>query len=117
MGADLPVCGGSALGQILSDTGTAQFVADRMAPLAAGGGFIAVVVFSFVTIVITQITSNTATIAIVVPITISAFERLGINPIPFVYIVAAAGNYGLMLPSSSAGPPSRPAMGSTSGPC
>jgi sodium-dependent dicarboxylate transporter 2/3/5 len=96
--------GGSALGQILSDTGTAQFVADRMVPLAAGGGFIAVVVFSFVTIVITQITSNTATIAIVVPITISAFERLGINPIPFVYIVAAAGNYGLMLPSSSAGP-------------
>lgn len=96
--------GGSALGQILSETGTALFLADRLVPLAGGGGFLAVVVFSFLTIVITQITSNTAAIAIVVPITISTFERLGLNPIPFVYIVAAAGNYGLMLPSSSAGP-------------
>jgi di/tricarboxylate transporter len=29
---------------------------------------------------------------------------LGQNPLPMVYIVAAAGNYGLMLPSSSGGP-------------
>ena len=96
--------GGSALGQILSETGTAQFLADRLVPLAGGGGFIAVVVFSFLAIVITQITSNTAAAAIVVPITISTFQRLGLNPIPFVYIVAAAANYGIMLPSSSAGP-------------
>jgi sodium-dependent dicarboxylate transporter 2/3/5 len=96
--------GGSALGQILSETGTALYLADWLVPLAGGGGFLAVVVFSFLTIVITQITSNTAAIAIVVPVTIGTFERLGLNPIPFVFIVAAAGNYGLMLPSSSAGP-------------
>jgi len=96
--------GGSALGQILSETGTAQFLADRLIPLAGGGGLLAIVVFSFLTIIMTQLTSNTATIAIVVPITISTFEGLGLNPIPFVYLVAAAGNYGIMLPSSSAGP-------------
>jgi len=95
--------GGSALGQILSDTGTAQFLADRLIPLAAGGGFVAVVVFSFLAMLLTQITSNTAAIAIVVPITISTFQGLGINPIPFVYIVAVTGNYGLILPSSSGG--------------
>ena len=96
--------GGSALGQILSETGTAQFLADRLVPLAGDGGFIAVVVFTLLTILITQITSNTATVAIIVPITISMFEGLELNPVPFVYLVAAAGNYGLMLPSSSAGP-------------
>jgi sodium-dependent dicarboxylate transporter 2/3/5 len=96
--------GGSALGQVLSESGTAQFVADRMVPLAAGGGFVAIVVFSLLTIVITQITSNTATVAIVVPITISTFQGLGLNPVPFVYIVTLAANYGVMLPSSSAGP-------------
>ena len=96
--------GGSALGQILSETGTAQFVADRLIPLAGGGGFAAVLVFSFLTVMITQITSNTAAIAIVVPITISTFESLGANPIPFVYIVAVAGNCGLILPSSAGGP-------------
>ena len=95
--------GGSALGQVLSDTGTAQFVADLVTPLAAGGGFAAILAFTTLTIVLTQVTSNTAAIAIVVPITISTFESLGLNPIPMVYIVAAAGNYGLMLPSSSGG--------------
>jgi sodium-dependent dicarboxylate transporter 2/3/5 len=88
----------------LSQTGTAQFIADQLVPYADGGGLLPVVVFVLLTIVLTQITSNTAAIAIVVPITISTFQTLGINPIPMVYIVAAAGNYGLMLPSSSGGP-------------
>jgi sodium-dependent dicarboxylate transporter 2/3/5 len=96
--------GGSALGQILAETGTAQFLADRLVPMAGGGGFAAIVVFTLLTVVLTQITSNTAAVAIVVPITISTFQSLGMNPIPFVYIVAAAGNYGIMLPSSSGGP-------------
>lgn len=96
--------GGSALGQVLSQTGTAQFIADQLVPYAAGGGLLPVVVFVVLTIVLTQITSNTAAVAIVVPITISTFQTLEINPIPMVYIVAAAGNYGLMLPSSSGGP-------------
>ncbi len=96
--------GGSALGQVLTETGTAQFLADRLIPLAGAGAFPAVLVFSFLTVVITQITSNTAAIAIIVPITISTFQSLGLNPIPFVYIVAAAGNCGFMLPSSAGGP-------------
>jgi solute carrier family 13 (sodium-dependent dicarboxylate transporter), member 2/3/5 len=96
--------GGSALGQILSDSGTAQFVADRLMGLAQGGGFLAILVFTLMTIVLTQITSNTAAVAIVVPVTISTFQSLEMNPIPMVYLVAAAGNYGLMLPSSSGGP-------------
>lgn len=96
--------GGSALGQILSETGAAQWLADKLVPLAGGGGFTAVVVFSFLAMALTQITSNTAAVAIVVPITISTFQSLGMNPIPFVYIVAVAGNCGLMLPSSAGGP-------------
>jgi sodium-dependent dicarboxylate transporter 2/3/5 len=96
--------GGTALGEILSQTGTAQFVAGLLIPLAGDGGLLAVLVFSFMTMVITQITSNTATIAIMVPITISTFQSLGMNPVPFVYIVAVAGNCGFMLPSSAGGP-------------
>jgi sodium-dependent dicarboxylate transporter 2/3/5 len=96
--------GGSALGQVLSETGTAQFIAEGLIPLAGDGGLVAIVVFSLLTLVLTQITSNTAAVAIIVPITISTFDSLGVNPIPFVYIVAVAGNYGLLLPSSSGGP-------------
>lgn len=96
--------GGSALGQILSQTGTAAFVADRLVPFAGDGGLVAIMAFVLLTVVLTQITSNTAAVAIVVPITISTFQSLNLNAIPMVYIVAAAGNYGLMLPSSSGGP-------------
>lgn len=96
--------GGSALGQVLSDTGTAEFVAGLITPLAAGGGLMAVIAFAVLTMVLTQVTSNTAAVAIVVPITISTFQGLGLNPLPMVYIVAAVGNYGLMLPSSAGGP-------------
>src|SRR5688572_22869291 len=96
--------GGAALGEILSQTGTATLVADTLIPFAGGGGFRAVLVFSLMTIVVTQITSNTAAIGIMVPITISTFQSMGMNPIPFVYIVAVAGNCGVMLPSSAGGP-------------
>ena len=96
--------GGAALGEILSQTGTAKLVADTLMPLAGGGGFPAVLIFSLMTMVVTQITSNTAAVGIMVPITISTFQSLGINPVPFVYVVAVAANCGLMLPSSAGGP-------------
>jgi sodium-dependent dicarboxylate transporter 2/3/5 len=96
--------GGTALGEILNESGAAAAIARMLAPYAGGGGFTAVALFSALTIVVTQITSNTAAIAIVVPIVISTFQGLGINPIPFVYIVTALGNCGFALPSSAGGP-------------
>ena len=96
--------GGTALGEILSQTGAAKFIADALVPFAGGGGLRAVLVFSLMTMAITQITNNTAAIAIMVPITIGTFQSAGVNPIPFVYIVAVAGNCGFMLPSSAGGP-------------
>lgn len=96
--------GGTALGRILSETGTAAYIADMLLPYASNGGFVAVLVFAALTLLMTQITSNTAAIAITVPITISTFDSLGLNPLPFVYIVAAIGNCGFMLPTSAGGP-------------
>ncbi len=96
--------GGAALGEILNQTGSARFVADLLIPYAGTGGFRAVLILSLMTMVVTQITSNTAAVAIMVPITISTSQSLGVNPIPLVYIVAVAGNCGLMLPSSAGGP-------------
>jgi len=96
--------GGAALGEILSGSGAAKFVADMLVPFAGAGGFRAVFVFSLMTMIITQITNNTAAVAIMVPITISTFHSLDVNPVPIVYIVTVAANCGLMLPSSAGGP-------------
>jgi sodium-dependent dicarboxylate transporter 2/3/5 len=96
--------GGTALGRILTETGTASYLADLLIPYASGGGFFAVLVFGVITLVMTQITNNTAAVAVTVPIAISTFQSLDINPLPFVYIVATLGNCGFMLPTSAGGP-------------
>ena len=96
--------GGTALGRILSETGTANYIADSLLPYASGGGFVAVMVFAGLTLLMTQITNNTAAVAITVPITISTFQSLDLNPLPFVYIVTTVGNCGFMLPTSAGGP-------------
>ncbi len=96
--------GGIALGRILSGSGAAQAFANALVPYAGSGGFTAVLVFALLTMVLTQVTSNTAAIAIVVPVTISTFQSLDLNPIPFVYIVTVIGNCGFLLPSSAGGP-------------
>ena len=96
--------GGIALGRILTGSGAAQAFANALVPYAGSGGLTAVLVFSLVTMLLTQITSNTAAIAIVVPVTISTFQSLDLNPIPFVYIVTVVGNCGFILPSSAGGP-------------
>ncbi|MDC3267256.1 SLC13 family permease [Gammaproteobacteria bacterium] len=96
--------GGTALGRVLTETGTAGYIAEALLPYASEGGLLAVFVFAALTILMTQITNNTAAIAITVPITISTFQSLGLNPLPFVYIVTTVGNCGFMLPTSAGGP-------------
>ena len=96
--------GGTALGRVLTETGTAAYIAEALLPYASGGGFVAVVVFAGLTLFMTQVTNNTAAIAITVPITISTFQSLDLNPLPFIYIVTAVGNCGFMLPTSAGGP-------------
>ena len=96
--------GGTALGRVLTETGTAVYIAEALLPYASGGGFVAVAVFAGLTLFMTQVTNNTAAIAITVPITISTFQSLDLNPLPFIYIVTTVGNCGFMLPTSAGGP-------------
>ena len=93
--------GGTALGAIMDKTGTAQYIAGVILPYASRGGFAAVLIFTALTLGLAQIISNLATVAIIGPVAIGLFKNLGINPIPYVYIIAAAGHCGFMLPSSA----------------
>jgi solute carrier family 13 (sodium-dependent dicarboxylate transporter), member 2/3/5 len=93
--------GGTALGAIMDKTGTAKYIAGIILPYAGRGGFAAVLIFTALTLGFAQIISNLATVAIIGPVAIGLFKDLGINPIPYVYIIAAAGHCGFMLPSSA----------------
>lgn len=93
--------GGSALGQVLNKTGAAEYIARGLVPYASHGFVLTITMFALITIIIAQIMSNVASMAIMVPIAIGVAQTLHLNALPLVYVVIAASHCGFMLPSSS----------------
>ena len=52
------------------------------------------------TVLLSDITSNTATAAVSIPIVISIINGIGKNPIPYIYIASIGVNLSYMLPTS-----------------
>ncbi|HEY7790822.1 MAG TPA: SLC13 family permease [Vicinamibacterales bacterium] len=93
--------GGSALGLVLNKTGTAEYIARGIVPYASHGFVLTITIFALITIIVAQIMSNVASMAIMVPIAIGVAQTLHLNAMPLVYVVIAASHCGFMLPSSS----------------
>ena len=64
------------------------------------GGFLTVLVIVTLTVLLSDITSNTATAAVSIPIVISIINGIGKNPIPYIYIASIGVNLSYMLPTS-----------------
>lgn len=96
--------GGIALGRVIDLSGAGALIAEALSPFATMGTVVALLTFSGAAILLTNISSNTATVAIVAPIVITTMQGVGANPIPFLYVATAAANAGYVLPSSSGGP-------------
>jgi len=92
--------GGLALGQLLTTTGTTRAVASWIAAMHLGGGFLTLLVIAAITILFVEVASNTAAAAIVVPMVIGLAQELGLDPVAFIYVAAAAFNTGFMFPTA-----------------
>ena len=64
------------------------------------GGLTTVFVIVTVTLLMSDVTSNTATAAVAIPIVISIVKGMGLNPIPYVYVASVGVNLSYMLPTS-----------------
>ena len=75
---------------------------DRGAGLQDGPEGRAVTVFAIVllTLVLSDVTSNTATAAVSVPIVISIMQGIGTDPLPYVYVATIGINLSYTLPTS-----------------
>lgn len=71
-----------------------------MTKLGLTGGLLTVFVIITVTLLMSDITSNTATAAVAIPIVISIVQGIGLNPIPYIYIASIGVNLSYMLPTS-----------------
>lgn len=99
-GLYLMFAGGLAVGKMVSDTGAALSIGQLLATLNLDGGFITILLFVAFAIILAEISSNTTSAAITVPIVISVTQALGLNPIPYIFIIAAAINVAYMMPTS-----------------
>lgn len=92
--------GGLALGTLINETGVAETLGDCIAKLDMKGGFVTILVILTATLLLSDVTSNTATAAVAMPLVISITQGSGLNPIPYIYVASIGVNLSYMLPTS-----------------
>lgn len=92
--------GGLAAGSLINGSGAAAAIGKAVAGMGLTGGFVTVLVIITVTLLLSDVTSNTATAAVAIPIVISIIQGVGLNPVPYVYIASIGVNLSYMLPTS-----------------
>lgn len=92
--------GGLAAGTLLTATGADACIGQWVSKLGLTGGFLTVAVIVMITILLSDVTSNTATAAVAVPIVISVIKGIGSDPLPYVYIATIGVNLSYILPTS-----------------
>lgn len=92
--------GGLAAGTLINGSGAAEDLGTWVAGINLNGGFITIFVIITLTLILSDVTSNTATAAVAIPIVISIIQGIGENPIPYIYIASIGVNLSYMLPTS-----------------
>jgi sodium-dependent dicarboxylate transporter 2/3/5 len=84
--------GGLTLGVFLTQTGTSDWLATRLAGLGGVPAAVGVGIVAAVTLALTTVASNTATAAMMVPLAIPLAGILGVRPTLLVLVVAIASS-------------------------
>lgn len=92
--------GGLAAGTLIKGSGAADAIGALVSGMDLSGGTFTIFVIITLTLLLSDVTSNTATAAVAIPVVISVIEGIGKNPIPFVYIASVGVNLSYMLPTS-----------------
>ena len=92
--------GGLAVGSLINNSGAAECIGKAVSVANLDGGFVTVLVIVVMTVLLSDVTSNTATAAVAMPIVISIIQGIGKDPIPYIYIASIGVNLSYMLPPS-----------------
>ncbi len=92
--------GGLALGQILTGSGANDAIASVISKMNLTGGFGTILIFAIFACVISEMTNSTVSAAVTLPIVIGVTQKLGLNPIPYIFTAAMGMNYESLLPVS-----------------
>lgn len=81
-------------------TGVAKALGEVISSLDMKGGFVTILIILTATLLLSDVTSNTATAAVAIPLVISITQGCGLNPIPYIYVASIGVNLSYMLPTS-----------------
>ena len=90
--------GGLALAAALSGTGLTLWMGQQLAPLGVVNALLLVVALTTLVIFLTELTSNVATTATLLPVLAAIAVQLNIDPLLFVVPVTMAASCAFMLP-------------------
>lgn len=92
--------GGLAAGSMIKESGAADCIGRIVSSFGTMGDATMIFIIISVTIILSDITSNTATAAVAIPIVISIAEGSGRNPVPYIFVSVIGVNLSYMLPTS-----------------
>lgn len=92
--------GGLAAGTLINDSGAAEAIGQMVSGMGLEGGLATVFVIVLLTLALSDVTSNTATAAVSIPIVISIMQGIGLDPLPYVYVATIGINLSYTLPTS-----------------
>ncbi len=90
--------GAICLGSALNSTGAAAWVADNSISQWAGGPVTVVIMIAFATVVLTEVMSNSAAVAITMPMAIAVLQQFGLDVRAAAPLVAVPAGMAFMLP-------------------
>jgi sodium-dependent dicarboxylate transporter 2/3/5 len=90
--------GGLALANGFTSTGLGDWIANQLDFLGNANYFVIVLVFVMLAILPTEMISNTATAALLLPISASLAMSMGLNPLLLMAPIAIAASYGFIMP-------------------
>jgi len=90
--------GGLALADGYTSTGLGDWIADQISFMSGTNYLIMILIFVTLAIIPTEMISNTATAALLLPISASLALSMNIDPILFMAPVAIATSYGFIMP-------------------
>lgn len=92
--------GGLAVGNLLISTGAVESIAKIVSSFEMTSMLIIIFVFVTLGIFLSNTSSNTAATAVLIPVVIGIVSIIGKNPLPFIFVSAAACNCAFVLPTS-----------------
>ncbi|MBT8121648.1 MAG: DASS family sodium-coupled anion symporter [Gammaproteobacteria bacterium] len=102
--------GGFALAQGFSDTGLTSWLAERLAVLQGVEVLLVIGAMVLLVIFLTEVTSNTATASLLLPVTGALAEATGVHPYGMMVAAVVASSFAFMLPVAT--PPNAIVYGS-----